>query len=217
MPYHIEPRIVKPDEQIKSKAVMAAVHDSKRGIRPLIALQPGTSVVLQDGYYDPRKRWRVVEQYGRQLALTDGCRIVLRNRQHVREECPPTCEEVEQNESISTPPHSSESITTPLQSSVSPPVEQLREETGSNCSTEGLPQPGSVAVPDSFDNVQTAPTSQCAENNLQINTPRNENNLQVVMPRNNIGSKSLFRENCVTRSGRTVKLSFKAREANESN
>ena len=64
---------------------MADGHDAKRGVHSLPALKPGTTVILQDGCTDTRKKWRVVEQYGRQVGVSDGKRILLRNRQHVRQ------------------------------------------------------------------------------------------------------------------------------------
>ena len=36
---------------------MADTHDSKRGVHPLPALKPGTTIILQDGCMDATKRW----------------------------------------------------------------------------------------------------------------------------------------------------------------
>lgn len=82
---HISPVIVNPIHQIRAKAQMAQDHNSKRGVNPLPALKTGTVVILQDGCMDPAKRWRVVEQYGQQVGVSDGRRIRLRNWRHVRE------------------------------------------------------------------------------------------------------------------------------------
>ena len=64
---------------------MAEDHDAKRGVHSLPKLTTGTVVVLQDGCSDRSKRWQVVEQYGQQIGVSDGRRILLRNRRHVRE------------------------------------------------------------------------------------------------------------------------------------
>ena len=87
VPIHIKPVIVNPMHQVRAKAQMAQDHDSKRGVHvhPPSILKPGTAVALQDGYMDPGKRWQMVEQYGQQVGVSDGQRILLRNRRHVRE------------------------------------------------------------------------------------------------------------------------------------
>lgn len=85
VPTHIPPVIVNPRHQVRAKAQMVGYHDSKRGVRPLPTLTPGTVVILQDGYTDPERHWKVVEQHGQQVGVSDGQRILLRNRRHVRE------------------------------------------------------------------------------------------------------------------------------------
>ena len=77
--------IVNPAHQIRTKARVAEDHDAKRGVHPLPKLTTGTVVVLQDECSDPSKQWRVVEQYGQQIGVSDGRSILLRNRRHVRE------------------------------------------------------------------------------------------------------------------------------------
>ncbi|XP_062523562.1 uncharacterized protein LOC134198221 [Corticium candelabrum] len=64
---------------------MAEDHDAKERVHPLPTLTTGTVVVLQDGCSDPSKRWRVVEQYGQHIGVSDRRRILLRNQRHVRE------------------------------------------------------------------------------------------------------------------------------------
>ena len=90
VPALIKPRLVNPEHQLKAKADMADQHDSRRGVQNLTILKPGSKVIIQGGYYSPTQPWTVVDQYGRQVAVTDGCRFLLRNRQHVREYVPPS-------------------------------------------------------------------------------------------------------------------------------
>lgn len=85
VPSYRAPIIVNPAHQVRAKARMAADHDSKRGVHPLSQLKTGTIVILQDGCSDSNKQWRVVEQYGQQVGVSDGRRILIRNRRHVRE------------------------------------------------------------------------------------------------------------------------------------
>ena len=79
------PRIVNPGHQLQAKAAMAADHDSQRGVQSLPRLNPGETVIIQDGYCDASQPWTVVQQYGRQVWVTNGTRLLLRNRQHVPE------------------------------------------------------------------------------------------------------------------------------------
>jgi hypothetical protein len=79
------PCYCEPSSQVRAKAGMAAEHDPKRGVHPLSQLKPGTIVILQDECSDPSKQWRVAEQYGQQAGVSDGRRILIRNRRHVRE------------------------------------------------------------------------------------------------------------------------------------
>ena len=85
VPAHIPSRIVDADHQIRAKVAMATAHDARRGVRSLPTLLPGTRVSVRDGYTDERRMWTVVEQYGRQVSISDGRKILFRNRQHVRE------------------------------------------------------------------------------------------------------------------------------------
>ena len=85
VPAHITSVIVNPGHQVKAKAQMAGDHDSKRRVQPLPILTPGTVVILRDGYTDPERQWKVVEQHGQQVGVSDGQRILLRNRRLVRE------------------------------------------------------------------------------------------------------------------------------------
>ena len=85
VPSYSPPVIVNPAHQIRAKARMAEDHDAKRKVHSLPKLTTGTVVVLQDECSDPSKQWRVVEQYGQQIGVSNGRRILLRNRRHVRE------------------------------------------------------------------------------------------------------------------------------------
>ena len=78
------PQIFNPLHQFRAKAEMASAHDAQRGVQPLPPLRPGTTVMIQDGHQDPKKHWVVVEQQGRQVGVSDGKKILLRNRQQVR-------------------------------------------------------------------------------------------------------------------------------------
>ena len=66
-------------------SVMARNHDSYCGVKALLTLCPGTKVVVQEGHFNPNMPWTMVEQYGRQVGISDGSKILLRNRVHVRE------------------------------------------------------------------------------------------------------------------------------------
>ena len=79
------PRIVNPSIQLRAKATMARDHDARRGVKALPHLQAGKRVIVHDGYHGPAKPWTAVEQYGRQVGVTDGVQILLCNHQHVRE------------------------------------------------------------------------------------------------------------------------------------
>lgn len=72
IPAHIRTVIVNPEYQVKAKAQMTRHHNAKRGIRPQSILTPGTVVVLQVGYTDPRRLWSVVEQHGDQDGVSDS-------------------------------------------------------------------------------------------------------------------------------------------------
>ena len=85
VPMVVIPRIVNPGHELQAKAAMAADHDSRRGVQSLLRLNPGETVIIQDGYCDTFQPWTVVQQYGRQVGVTNGTRLLLHNRQHVRE------------------------------------------------------------------------------------------------------------------------------------
>ena len=85
MPSYSPPLVVSPGHQSQAKARMATDHDSKRGVCELPELKSGTVIILKDGYSNPSKQWRVVDQYGPQVSVTDGRRILLRNRRHVKQ------------------------------------------------------------------------------------------------------------------------------------
>ena len=122
----ISPRgpIIHKEEQIRQKIKMTVQHDKKRNVRDLPTLQPGSRVLLQDGYMREDKEWEVVRQEGRQVVLDDGVRTALRNRQHVRPVDPPS--------SQSNP-----------QSGPEPPVNEERhdEATGKHHLTTNTPEP----------------------------------------------------------------------------
>ena len=86
-------QIINREKQIDQKMRMAHQHDQKRGVRELPALEPGSKVVLQDGYSQPAKEWCVVRQEGRQVVVEDGVRTAIRNRRQVRETIPPSATE----------------------------------------------------------------------------------------------------------------------------
>ena len=182
VPEHIDPRFVELQHQMSAKAQMAMAHDSRRGVGPLSPLQSGEPVLLQDGYYNPRKKWRVVAQHGRQVAVTDGCRIVLRNRQHVREFGPPTVSSMPNNEGSGEDQSDLPVSQTSNAPAVSPTVQDELPVHG---------EPLDVATPDiTSESPPTQPVIMQKTKNVPV-----------------------FKEGVVTRSGRTVKLSLKAREA----
>ena len=85
LPAHITPSVVNPEYQLRVKADMADHHDSRQDVRVLPLMQLGSSVVIQDGYCDSARPWRVVAQCGCKVGITGGSRYLLRNRQHVRD------------------------------------------------------------------------------------------------------------------------------------
>ena len=85
VPMVVIPRIVNPGHQLQAKVAIAADHDSRRGVQFLPRLNPGYTVIIQDGYCDTSQPWTVVQQYGRQVGVTNCTRLLLRNRQHLRE------------------------------------------------------------------------------------------------------------------------------------
>lgn len=189
LPTHIDPVMVNPSHQVRAKAQMAENHDSHRGVGSLPTLKPGTTVVLQDGYMNPGKRWKVVEQYGQQVGVSDGQRILLRNRRHVREYY------ARSQEDTWTPD------TLPAQS-----PSDIAEAT--KMPSRGSASQGSTSLANSA-STRTTPTNQesiTAENLTQ------EAAADVLQP-SHPSRESLFREGTVTRSGRQIKLSTKAKEA----
>ena len=162
-------------------------------------LKPGTLVVLQDGYMDPGKRWKVVEQYGQQVGVSDGQRILLRNRRHVGEFYARSQED----------PWTSDTL--PAQS----PSNTLE--------LTKTPSRGSASLANSASTRATSTTQESitAENQTQdislSGVERSEESSQEVatdaLQPSHPPRESLFREGTVTRSGGQVKLTTKAREA----
>ena len=80
--------IVNPRHQSQVKARMATDHDLRRGVCQLPRLKSGTVVILQDGYASPTKQWKVLDQYGQRVSVTDRRHIMLRNRRLVKQYIP---------------------------------------------------------------------------------------------------------------------------------
>ena len=178
VPAHIAPCVVNPRHQLKAKAEMAQHHDSQRGVHRLPDLQPGTKVVVHDGYYDRSSPWTVVEQYGRQVGITDGSQYLLRNRQHVRE------------------------FESPRR-----PVEPAELE---------MPAPGPSATrskADSLPAVATARSGPQCEQSTGTSAPpvRSPTPTQDTCTTKPASPERKFVDGMVTRSGRQVKLTEKAR------
>ena len=85
VPAHIPSRIVDAGHRIRANVAMATAHDARRSVRSLPTLLARARVSVRDGYTDECRMWTMVEQYGRQVSISDGRKILLRNRQHVRE------------------------------------------------------------------------------------------------------------------------------------
>eukprot|EP00117_Sycon_ciliatum_P026714 scpid19450/ scgid21866/ Transposon Ty3-I Gag-Pol polyprotein; Gag3-Pol3; Transposon Ty3-2 TYA-TYB polyprotein; Capsid protein; p24; Spacer peptide p3; Nucleocapsid protein p11; Ty3 protease; p16; Spacer peptide J; Reverse transcriptase/ribonuclease H; p55; Integrase p52; Integrase p49 len=194
LPHHSTPRIVNASHQIRAKADMAVSHDSRRGVRQLPMLRPGTMVVLQDGYSDPTTPWRVVEQYGRQVGVTDGRRILLRNRQHVREHASPASSTATSSRSLDLQP-----VPTP------DPQPATESEVKSSAPNADVP-PATPTAP-----CEAGVESEIKEADAQIHPESSDQSRrQSRLPRPDAQSGSLYREGYVTRAGRTVKLTEKA-------
>ena len=215
VPAVIPATIINPVHQIRAKADMASAHDSKRGIRSLPQLLPGTLVILQDGYADPRKKWTVVEQYGRQVGVTDGKRILLLNRQQVRQYLTPLASprlEVsripDQNladafgkRSVSTTPTSASSVPNRL----TPRSEHAAKSSlRATDHTVELEDSTSVTPPGHAPECEGTPAPGTSSN-ATLSAPS-------TVALSNPKSSSIFKENITTRSGRLVKLTSKAQE-----
>ena len=176
VPTFVSPQLVNPDHQLKAKAEMAEHHDSRRGVRQLPSLQPGSRVIVQDGYCSPTHPWRVVQQYGRQVGVTDGSRLLLRNRQHVREFLSPSDPVVSPEPSLSIP------------TGVSP----------------GTFSPTPPAGP------EKPPSSPQPERDTVV--PASPSHSSVPASSDSCASPSRhFRDGAVTRSGRQVKFTERAK------
>lgn len=180
LPCYRTPIIVNPAHQFQAKARMASDHDSKRGVQPLPSLRPGTIVTLQDGYTDPTKQWRVIEQYRQQVGVSDGRRIMLRNRRHTR---PYYCN----GDNKSSNQLDGVTIRTPQEQKQEPLHEESRD---------------------------TQPTTSEATLSLPQEPYADKSETLVESSRPHASPKEPFyKEGVTTRSGRQVKLSDKAREA----
>ena len=196
---------------------MASDYDSKIGIHPLPVLKTGTIVILQDGCTDPIKQWRVIEQHRQQVGVTDGRRILLRNRRDVRQ-YNSTAQESELELQLDrplpdnprptnlTPVRSGQNISRTPTALPIPPDDKLPSSTQSQLkeTLQTNPQPPE----ETFDTTATnrsdnAKTDSTEANKSAIGEP------SLYKPE----QQSLYKEGTVTRSGRQVKLSQKAREA----
>ncbi|XP_065195493.1 uncharacterized protein K02A2.6-like [Sycon ciliatum] len=200
VPASITPQIVNPSEQIKAKAAMVEGHDSRRGVRKLPHLPSGTRVVLHDGYSDPRKEWKVVEQYGRQVGVTDGSRILLRNRQHVTEFVAPAAAAAEKAP-MSEPPAQSEREHVP--EPVCAPALPVSDPTSLPSASSATSRPEAPLT------ALTLPLSPAASPETTA-SPATPACMSLSPP---TSRPSVFREGVQTRAGRQIKLTEKAREA----
>lgn len=207
IPSYSNPVIVNPQHQILAKAKMTENHDTKRGVRPLKQLKPGTQVILQDGVTSSTKQWTVVEQYGQQVGVSDGRKILLRNRRHVREFYSPVTSESQDMSVVTLPardPHSSREPNF----SVS---QESRRTLGSeppSIATERPPDSTPATV--SKDNSDTIPATVSMDNSGGRDSEVPEKELEPDQPG---GSGQLFYEGMRTRSGRRVKLTTRAKES----
>ena len=185
-------RVVNPEHQSQAKAEMANNHDSRRGVCSLPKLKSGTVVVLQDGYTHPSKQWKVLEQYGQQVSVTDGQRIMLRNRRHVRPWQPYT------------------PITLPEASDVKAAGQN---EVPSNAPRTDPSAPSVPTAPVSTADV-TRQSSQDSTKTAPVQTSLTNANQNSSMESNTASTpQSFYKEGVVTRSGRLVRLSERARGA----
>ena len=216
VPTVIPTTIINPVHQIRAKADMASAHDPKRGIRSLPQLLPGTLVILQDGYADPRKKWTVVEQYGRQVGVMNGKRILLRSRQQVCHYLTPLAsprlEESripDQNlasigkRSVSTTP----TLASSLPNRLTPGSEHAAKSSlPATDHTVELEDSTSVTPPGHAPECEETPAPGTSSN-ATLSAPST-----VVVP-SNPKSSSIFKENIITRSACLVKLTSKAQES----
>ena len=199
IPEYISPKVVNLSHQMQAKAAMADSHDSHRGVRNLSSLTTGTTVVLQDGYHSPDKQWRVVQQYGRQVAVTDGRRVLLRNRQHVREYLSPIHQ--------ATGSFPTTSSTLPVLPHVSAPSSQPSSSLQA-VTRDLVPAPSTPEATES-----TAGSSQSDDSPNADITGVLPVQQSPARPSHQSPPTGLFREGVVTRAGRQVKLSSKAKES----
>ena len=189
------PRIVNPEHQLQAKATMAENHDSQRGVRPLSQLSPGDAVIIQDGYCDPSRPWTVVQQYGRQVGVTNGSRMLLRNRQHVREYRSPAATSVQ--DAVSSQSNSAKPRkpvvclpSPPSKPTESVPIASSPSESGEPAKPDLLSKP--VTTEDSLPcRLDAAPPVECDRPPPEL----------------------LFRDGLSTKSGRVVKFTAKAKAA----
>ncbi|XP_065196908.1 uncharacterized protein LOC135828389 [Sycon ciliatum] len=204
VPTMIPPRIVNPSIQLRAKATMARDHDARRGVKALPHLQAGKRVILHDGYNDPAKPWTVVEQYGRQVGVTDGVRILLRNRQHVRELVSPAAASSDWPEFVASVPKSPLStppVSVPVPTSPAAPQSATGSEPLVPASTEAEAPLTRSALADASPACSSprpvSPSDVCRD---QTSSPASE-------------SPKRFHDGMKTRSGRQVTLTEKARAA----
>jgi len=167
VPTVITPQVVNASHQLKAKADMADAHDARRGVRPLPRLTPGTQVVVQDNYCDPTQPWTVVDQYGRQVGITNGARFLLRNRQHVREFLSPQKVVTLSAQNSSAPAVTSPATqltpdASPVPPAVSTPMPALPTLSPSNAvpasSTSSATSTASLLSPSTADSAPSSPT-----------------------------------------------------------
>ena len=204
VPSYHHPVMVNPAHQLRAKAKMADAHDARRGVHPLPTLKPGATVILQDGRTDTTKRWRVVEQYGRQVGVSDGKRILLRNRQHVRQyNRQPEGEEQDMPQAwTQTPAPAVRAETTWNNTPTLADSEREGEITDHTPSTrssmETCVEPSSNMT--GGNSVGTGNTDPDPRSGDDLTEHRHS-------------GRTLYKSGTVTRSGRQVKLSMKAQEA----
>ena len=211
VPAFIPNRIVNPSHQLKAKATMANDHDVRRGVGPLPHLQPGTKVIIRDGYCDPTRPWTVVEQYGRQVGVHDGHRVLLRNRRHVREFHSPSSLEFEKSETsdrfqhqLHVPSRTAEGVLsapackTPVgPSTVALSPGQLTETPSSTSPAPACTPIGSMPAPSQLVSLSEPQVASPPSNTHDVSSPNT--------------SSKLFHDGMVTRAGRQVKLSEKVK------
>lgn len=207
VPSYSPPIIVNPEHQVRAKARMAADHDAKRGVHFLPRLQAGDLVTLQDGCSDPSKQWRVVEQYGQQVGVSDGRRILLRNRRHVREY---TTVAKDEERDVPLPATQSAERSTATFTVPSPPSSTVPASSSPDGQSASTASTGSRSH-----EVQGTPATTEAPGtttDLQL-SPNTATGLQGGNIQSSASGTSVYTEGRVTRSGRLVKLTERAKEA----